>query len=352
MRARSVIPVAMVALSLASTLALVGAPAVVQAATSEDQVQDVVDEMFCFQPYEVSACYHGAAQTVTAGVDGDLIAVSLVVDREAFTTHDLVVQIRSGDPFGAVLATSDPVSPAEIPESPDGYWVQFVFPTPATLAAGDVFAIVMPDMPMSASSDPRWALGKASNDVYAGGVAFGGVNGTDWQEYQDGSDFAFVTYVASGSPTCDLAASVDDGEPADELTVEVGDEVDIIGTDFGAFAGVIVELTPPAGDPIQDGTKADVFGDFDGTLIFEDGDIGDWQLSAVSDTDPDCSGTVALPVVAATTPSTPRPTVPPTSTEEVQLASDSTGLWAIVATLTIAAGGWALGARRVASRRS
>jgi hypothetical protein len=356
MSVRSFFPVATVAVSLALAMSLVGSPSIASAATTEDQVQDVVDEMFCFQPYEVSACYNGAAQTVTAGTDGDLIAVSLVVDREAFTTHDLAVQIRSGDPFGAVLATSDPVAASDIPTSPDGDWVMFVFSAPASLQAGDVYAIVLPDMPMSQTSDPRWALGKASDDVYPGGVAFGGVLGTDWQEYEDGSDFAFATYMVSGTPECDLALSASGGQPVDELTATVGDEVDVIGTDFGAFAAVTLTLTPPDDDPIQDGADADVFGDFGGTLALEAADVGEWQISAASDQDPDCTDTVALTVAAAAVspPSAPSPgpTVPPTSTDLKPAVGAPNALLAIIATVIAGACGCALAARQVARRRS
>lgn len=352
MRAGSAVCVSVaMALFLGIGALLVGSPTIATAATTQDQVQTVVDEMFCVQPAEGSACYHGAAQTITAGSDGDLIAVSLVVHREAFTTHELAVQIRSGGPGGAVLATSVPVAPSGIPTSPDRDWVMFTFAAPATFQAGDVYAIVLPDIPISATPDPRWALGKAAADVYPGGVAFGGTSGTDWGEYQDGSDFAFKTYVVNGAPTCDLAVSASGGHPVNELTVGVGDEVDLIGSDFGVFAHVTLEVTSSSADPVQDGVDTDVFGGFVRTLVFEPGDIGQRRVSATSDETGECADTVGLTVVAAPkSPPSPHATVPPTSTDMTSRPENPSGLWALITTVIAATVVSALAARRAGSR--
>ncbi|HEX5590590.1 MAG TPA: cell wall-binding repeat-containing protein [Candidatus Limnocylindrales bacterium] len=161
--------------------------------TPMDQVQDIVDEMSCIQPNEFSACYHGAAQTVTVGMTGRLEGVDLILNRESITTKDLIIEIRANSPSGALLATSDPVPAVEIPLAPASDWVPFYFATPPLVHAGDVIAIVIPVLPLQPTSDPIWRWGKADVDWYPDGVAWG--PSTDWGAYVDGSDFAFTTWI-------------------------------------------------------------------------------------------------------------------------------------------------------------
>jgi putative cell wall-binding protein len=169
----------------------------------EDVTQDSFGSMFCAQRSTFSACYQGAAQTVTATTTGRLVAVVLPMARASFTTVDLSIEIRADGPTGDLLATSDPVPASAIPVGAidgtptSGAWVPFYFPAPPTLVAGDTFAIVLPSLPVSEAPDPAWGWGKAGSDVYAGGVAYGGavVGGVRWDAWWDGSDFAFDTIV-------------------------------------------------------------------------------------------------------------------------------------------------------------
>jgi putative cell wall-binding protein len=169
-----------------------------------DRTQEQVNDAFCIQPNQDSACYNGAAQTVTAGLTGRLQVIALPLARASFTTKDLVVEIRAGGPSGSLLATSDPVPAADIPVGEiDGApttmeWIPFWFTAPPTIEAGQVYAMVIPPVPLYPTSDPAWGWGKASSNVYGGGTAYGGsgLGGTaSWSPYVNGSDFAFDTIV-------------------------------------------------------------------------------------------------------------------------------------------------------------
>jgi hypothetical protein len=294
------------AVSIGSVLSVLSA-GIAMGHTELDQSQETVNEIFCVQPNAASACYNGGAQTVTAGVTGQLVAVALDLQREAFTTKDLIVEIHAGTPTGALLATSNPVPAADIRVTPATDWILIDFPTPPTLTAGDVFAIVIPDQPLYPTSDPRWGWGKASSDVYAGGVTYGGSGGI-WGAYVDGSDLAFQTFMTTSPATCDVKLSIDGGAPTDgPATIQVGQDFDIIGSDFPPLTDVATELAPASGTPLTGSDTTDVLGDFSQTWTAEAGDVGDWQISAHPTSDPTCTDTVALSVVAAPS-ATPSPT--------------------------------------------
>ena len=284
------------------------------ATTELDQSQDLVDEMFRVQPNIGSASYNGGAQTFTAGVTGELFAIELYLQRESFTTQDLIVELHSLAPDGALLATSDPVAAADIPVTPNADWMLITFSTPPTVSAGDVLAIVVPFVPSFPTSDPAWMFGKAASDVYAGGVAWGGSIGTNsWEPYANGSDLAFTTYVRTGPPTCDLALALGEAEPVDDaLIAAVGNEVQILGFDFAADAEVTIEIESTGGDLETATDMTDAFGDFGGTLVLEPGDEGSWTVRAFPTGDPDCVDVVALEIQATPPAATPAPTAPST----------------------------------------
>jgi hypothetical protein len=182
--------------------------------------QEHFDNMFCVQRTPDSACYNGAAQTLTADVRGTVDWVALPMSRADFTTQDLEIELRSGTPDGALLATSNRVVAAEIPVgarfgTPDTWdWIEFTFSDPPSVDVAEAFAIVVPTEPVSDSADPAWGWGKADRDLYAAGGAYGGVGPTHnppdgrWDAWWDGSDFAFRTPVsqidAPPIPTLDV----------------------------------------------------------------------------------------------------------------------------------------------------
>lgn len=319
------------AIGLAVSVGLIGpqVPITLAATYEIDQVQDVVDELFRIQPNVGSASYNGGAQTVTVGIGGELTAVELFMAREDFTTRDLVVEIRDGSPTGALLATGEPIPAAEVPLEPDAAWILVTFLVRPTLTAGQTIAIVIPWDPPSATSDPAWFWGKAASDVYAGGVAYGGVIGGAWQEYVDGSDLTFVTHMRNGEATCDLAAALEGGGWVDDV-LEVGiDETVIIGGfDFPPNEEVSVELAPVDGSPTLATDVADAFGEFEGVVIFEAGDEGTWAIQATATADATCTDGVILEVAGAVAPTpsptpspTPAPTPSPTPPAPVETAS-------------------------------
>lgn len=184
--------------------------------------QETFDRMFCIQRTPDSACYNGGAQTIVAELAGTLSWVELPMSRADFTTHDLVVEIHATTPDGALLQTSEPVPASLIPigtrdGTPDTWaWIHFTFPSPISVSVGDALAIVVPTVPVSDSYDPAWGWGKADHDLYANGVAYGGIGPTwfppdgRWDAWWDGSDMAFRTPISSV-----------DALPAPELTVGI-----------------------------------------------------------------------------------------------------------------------------------
>ncbi|MBA2266426.1 MAG: hypothetical protein H0W17_08540 [Chloroflexi bacterium] len=208
---------------------------------------------------------------------------------------------------------------------------------------------------MSATTDPAWGWGKSATDVYAGGMAWGGAAPATWEPYQDGSDLAFRTYVSTGAPVCDLAAAVPpDGDLVDgAIDVAVGAELDLYGFDFGSMTEVTLEFLAPDGATETFTSAPDIFGDFDGIAVFEDADIGAWQLTAYPTADPTCVDSVDVNVLAASVPpSPPAPTPTPTPGTLPDTSTDAPPAdlsWAALALLAMAIG--SLAARRVLSPR-
>jgi len=183
-------------------LLLPAAPTAI-AAPTVDQEQLLSDSRSCYAPHSIaSRCATGVAQTFTAGLSGELSLIELELQRAAFapTTESLSVQIRAGDPSGAVLATAS-VPAASIPLEPTFAWVQVSFGTPATVIAGATYAIVLPPGPFTETTDPTYLWTLAFADVYVNGVAWDHYDDTGvWQSYFYGSDRTFRTYVDISAP--------------------------------------------------------------------------------------------------------------------------------------------------------
>ena len=187
-------PIFMSLLLILSTLAFASP---VQAATL-DQSQELSASRSCYAPHSIaSRCATGVAQTFTAGLSGQLSLIELELQRSAFadTTEALSVEIRAGDPTGAVLATAT-VAAASIPLEPTFAWIQVPFGSPATLTAGDTYAIVLPPGPFTETTDPTYLWTITFDDVYVSGVAWDHYDDSGvWQSYFFGSDRTFRTFV-------------------------------------------------------------------------------------------------------------------------------------------------------------
>jgi hypothetical protein len=207
---------------IVSLLAGLASPAIAAAdgtAPVIDQRAESPGELYRFQLDMGSVNYHGLAQTVTVGADGQLVAVDLFLAREQWTTYPLNVEIRGGTPAGRVLATSSPLGPETVPavEWPCGHeywcspaggdWVHVTFPSPASVRVGQVVSITtaIPDpLPGGEPAGPAWYwawsdAGSPSADDYPGGVAWGR-GWSSWGSWWDGSDLAFRSWVVPGTP--------------------------------------------------------------------------------------------------------------------------------------------------------
>jgi hypothetical protein len=119
--------------------------------------------------------------------------------------------------------------------------------------------------------------------------------------------------MTTSPATCDVKLAINGGTPTDgPATIQVGQDFDIIGSDFPPLTDVATELAPASGTPLTGSDTTDVLGDFSQTWTAEAGDVGDWQISAHPSSDPTCTDTVALSVVAAPT-ATPSPTPTPSA---------------------------------------
>jgi photosystem II stability/assembly factor-like uncharacterized protein len=169
------------------------------AAATLDQSQELSDSFSSYQPHNLgTAGGTGLAQTFTAGISGELRLIELEVSRfvVAGTTEALTVEIRAGDPTGALLSTAS-VAAASIPASPAFAWIPVSFATPATVTAGEAYAIVLPPGPFTGATDPAYFWTIAFADVYVNGVAWDHYRDSGvWESYVFGSDRTFRTYVS------------------------------------------------------------------------------------------------------------------------------------------------------------
>ena len=128
---------------------------------------------------ELTSASRYAAQTFTARTTGDLTSVTLRVEHTGLSTQTAVAQLESveaGLPTGVVLAKATPRTVTSVE------WLTFGFPSPARLARGTEYAIVL------VAPTPPWQL--SDLDPYPSGHAV--VNGI----IQAAEDFAFMTWVA------------------------------------------------------------------------------------------------------------------------------------------------------------
>ncbi len=279
----------------------------VSAEVLEDQVQDQYDGLACIQPELPGDCHNALAQTLTVGTTGQLVAIHLPIERSPATTQPLVIEIHAGTPTGALLASSAPVPAADVPTEAD--WVLFDFPSMPAVASSDEIAIVIPSGSSAGTAEPSWWWGYGEATGYAGGQAWEFVYGqADWIEAPD-FDFAFVTYVAAGQPTCELTAYMGESELTPPLEIEVGESFDLLFWDFPPFGDMVVSFAPVGGDPQVEDDVADAFGESWWTWTAETSEIGDWVVTGTA-VGTECAATLDVTIVAAPAP-TPTPTPPP-----------------------------------------
>lgn len=259
----------------------------VSADTLLDQKQEVVGAASA--PYVPNGAngtttLSGEAQTFTAGVSGILHSIELHLYRVDPTTVGLTVELRDAVPGGTLLATSETVAATSITTSPAGAWVAVKFPTPATLAAGHTYAIVLPPGTNTASADPTYVWGLSTTDAYTAGTAwFYEAYTGPWTALPTGADHAFRTYVTTAAPTCDVALALVDSEDLvdDELSVLVGQKFEAWGTDYPPLTDVTVTLTPSSGTALTMPAKTDVYGDFFVEVAaFDAAKVGTWKVTA------------------------------------------------------------------------
>jgi hypothetical protein len=197
----------------------------VTAATIE-QRQAIVDEMYCIKDSLIVGCSESRFQTMEVHVAGTLVAVELYIGRQAAMTGNIVIEIREGLNDGPLLATSNPVSAADLQVLPQGSWIRFTFDEPAAVRVRDVISIVVPLV--TADSDADWAWGGSSmdrpEDLYPAGQAWGCYFGPC---VNHSFDHAFATHIDDGTgiDASDAPAEPAPGEPASGEPLTQPDEV-------------------------------------------------------------------------------------------------------------------------------
>ncbi len=179
-------------------LALTAGPALATPPGTLDQHQEVWSGGY--SAYDDG--YSATAQTFTAGMSGTLTGVSLYCVNYGNTDNtDTQVQIQGVDsggyPNGTVLATSDVTNDASS-TCDGGGWVDFLFSSGPTVAAGTAYAIVWPGYAQwgdSSAGDP-YPSGAECNDGEGWFCSVGEVN---W-------DYAFRTYVQGGTTQAPLVS--------------------------------------------------------------------------------------------------------------------------------------------------
>jgi hypothetical protein len=186
-----------VAVVLAALSVLVGTAS---AAPEVDQSQTVANDQ---QPIAGAPAFpaYRTAQTFTAGVTGTLDQIDILLNRQ-FSPGDLKVEIRSaaaGVPTTSALAAAT-VPEATLPLNGPVTWVSVVFDAPASVAAGDQYAIVV-YAPFGFCGGDCWMWWGAVGDPYAAGAALWALDGLNWIPNEAAVDFAFTTYVTRSLPT-------------------------------------------------------------------------------------------------------------------------------------------------------
>lgn len=201
-----------------SLMIVMSGPALAVIPGTEDQHQDNhADTTFTV----ANGATNALAQTFTAGMTGNLVAVSIYVDS-IFSTPTFVgpnvadgvtVEIRttaSDVPTSTVLSTTSVVLASD-------QWNDIVLTSAAAITSGTKYALVVyPD----AGQSFRWAGSNTAGD-YTGGAAM--VLDTTWKSVaaytDDGStiaQFAFRTYVSTptASPTTTVPPTTAESAPS------------------------------------------------------------------------------------------------------------------------------------------
>ncbi|HEU5326043.1 MAG TPA: cell wall-binding repeat-containing protein [Candidatus Limnocylindria bacterium] len=251
----------------------------------------------------------GLAQTFKAGLAGILHSIDLKLYKVNTPTAGLKVELHTGPPTGAVLATSDEVGADKVGTDPAGAWISFRFATPATLVAGTEYSLVLaPAAADTNSADPTYVWFRSGADAYAGGTAWAASTSAapiPWLQLSPAVDFAFHTYVTTAAPTCDVALALVDATDLvdDELSVVAGQKFEAWGFDYPPLTAVTVTLTPTSGTAITQAVSTDAYGEFAVEMpALDAAKVGAWTATALPATGcPSTADAVTLVVRAART---------------------------------------------------
>ena len=165
------------------------------------------------------------AQTFTAGMTGQIDQLSLFLGQQ-FAAGGGAIQIQSvaaGQPSGTSLGAT--TYSGFIPAG----WRDYPFGAAVSVTTGTQYAIVV--IPNSASGNTTWVSSKT--DVYAGGQAWSGTQGTGtWSGLA--MDFEFETWVATGVNQAPVVAAAASGVNYDWMQ-EFSDHASGLGATFKAF---------------------------------------------------------------------------------------------------------------------
>jgi Ca2+-binding RTX toxin-like protein len=174
------------------------------------------------------------AQTFTPQLSGSLVQADLDVSKEE-TEGDYVVEIRatdaSGEPTDEVLASAT-VPDEDVPDGPPSVIISAVFADPATVVAGELYAV---SATRPGSSELN--LGGRDDTACPHTAWFSSDGGSSWTG-QD-SDMVFRVFVTPPAQlTCQGEPATIVASPGDEVTLGTPDRDVIVG-----FAGADVILS-------------------------------------------------------------------------------------------------------------
>jgi hypothetical protein len=141
------------------------------------------------------------AQTFTAGLDGRLVRVDLVLGRAESAPHvDMQLDLRAtaldGTPEAVAVAVATPVSTSVVSNA--SAWVSFEFPGDGVaIAAGEVLAIGFA-VPLTFPDSVSW-IGSVGSDGYTAGESYIDNTGS-FVPQGGGFDGSFRTWVETPEP--------------------------------------------------------------------------------------------------------------------------------------------------------
>jgi hypothetical protein len=159
-----------------------------------------------------------AGQTFTPAVTGKLtrVDVDLFCGDCVSTMPDIRVSIRATTATSPQVPTGPDLAVATIPGFIDGVGGFFPahFASPATLTAGNRYAVVI--RPVANSIFGQYFYGLSNASVYANGQAVTSTNsGVSWSASWGTRDLGFITYMQSGfAPSGTFESSLKDANPA------------------------------------------------------------------------------------------------------------------------------------------